>query len=212
MRALDITPFTPRSGRRRKALGRGQDLTQIGADRRRAADWVERGSPDDQIEVGAARPERIVAGAPISAQACHQPCSPITTRGSRSSLRRARARTLPSGVSIETQSPLAIVRARAASGCNCTSGCRACLRKLGQRAVLALAEHRGLGVRQDQRKAGREVRARQRADPRLFKIRERRVSVIEERFRREFNLTRRRGEARRIAVGVGLGIFGVARP
>src|SRR5271157_6122540 len=40
--------------------GRAPDLTQIGADRRRAADWVERSPADDQIEVGAVRPKRIV--------------------------------------------------------------------------------------------------------------------------------------------------------
>jgi len=58
----------------------------------------------------------------------------------------------------------------------------------GQRAVLTLAEHRRLCVRQDQRKARREVGARYRADPRLFEIRKRRVTVIEKGFRIEFNL------------------------
>ena len=54
--------------------------------------------------------------------------------------------------------------------------------------------------------------ARDRADLRLLEVGQRRVAVIEEGFRIELDLARRRGETARIAVRIGLGVFGVARP
>src|SRR5215469_3548964 len=38
------------------------DLAQIGAVRCRAADWVHRCGADEQIEIGAQRSERLIAG------------------------------------------------------------------------------------------------------------------------------------------------------
>src|SRR5580704_11245867 len=62
MLALDVTPCTTGSGLRRKRSGRGPDLAQIGTDRGSAADRVERSPANDQVQIGAVRPERVVPG------------------------------------------------------------------------------------------------------------------------------------------------------
>ena len=146
----------------------------------------------------------------VSAQACHQPCSPTTTRGSRlvvepgagahAALRRL------------DRHPVAVAmpRACAASGCSSTSGSGARLRRLGSARCWRLAEQRRLRAGQDQREARRQVGPRHRADRRLLEIGQRRVAVVEEGLRIELDLARRRGEAARRAVRVRLGMFGVA--
>src|SRR6266516_1833957 len=98
---------------------------------------------------------------PMSGHACHLPCWPQTTCGSRVSFILARALTLPPGVSMRTQSPGLIPRSLAADGCNSTSGSRACRRNLGsarcwlsqKRVCLAQGRiamlHQGLGIQFD---------------------------------------------------------------
>ena len=100
-----------------------RDLAEVGARRNRPADRVEDRAGNKQIEVGSVRAERIIGRSVLGVARLPPPwCCPTTTRGSRLALNWAIARTRPVGVSIATQSPLAMPRAAADCGCNSTSG------------------------------------------------------------------------------------------
>ena len=125
-------------------------------------------------------------------------------------MNRARARTLPSGVSIDTQSPSAIPRACAAAGCSATSGYGARLRRLGSARCWVWQNSDDFAlVRTSGKRAARSGRATGPIGG-SDEIGQRRVAVIEERLRVELDLARRRREAARRAVRVGLGMLGVA--
>src|SRR4030095_17013468 len=81
--------------------------------------------------------------------------------------------------------------------------------KARERAMLALAELRGLGAGQDQRITLGQVGPREGTDQRLLVLRQRRVAVLEERLGVQLDLPCGRREAARYAVLL-LGVLAIA--
>src|SRR5215468_10084187 len=86
---------------------------------------------------------------------------------------------------------------------------RSAFAKARELAMLCLAEQRRLGARQNQRKTRRQIGPRDRADPRLVELWQRRVAMLQKCLRIEINLARGGGEPARRASGVKLRVFGV---
>jgi hypothetical protein len=107
---------------------REDDLADGCAKRGAAADRVAGVLAENQGEVGTVGTERWVAGRLSSSQACHHPCCPQTTLGSRLPSSVARARTSPLGVHTSTQSPFPMPRSAAVSRCISIAGSGARLR------------------------------------------------------------------------------------
>ena len=157
------------------------DLTQVGAVRDRAADRIDRRVADDEVEVGAFRAERVVAGLadlrarlpPTVLPADDVRLQTLVQLGSRADAAFRRLDSDP------------VAGANAARGGR--DGAELELRVSGtstqarERAMLTLAELRGLRAGQDQGIALGQVRARDGADQRLDVIWQRRVAVLQER-------------------------------
>ncbi|HWN79512.1 MAG TPA: hypothetical protein VNN81_16870 [Bradyrhizobium sp.] len=78
-----------------------------------------------------------------------------------------------------------------------------------QCTMLGLTKKTGLGAGQDQREGSRQVRARNRTDWRFDKVRQGRITVIEEGLGPEFDFPRRRREAARVSFVVFPSVLGV---
>src|SRR5207302_1770983 len=209
----------PASSRRRTGWTRREpgassigaaDLTQVGAVRDRAADRLDRPVADDEVEVGAFRAERVVAGLadlrarlpPTVLPADDVRLQTLVQLGSRADAALRRLDSHP------------VAGANAARGGR--DGAELDLRVSGsstqtrEPAMLALAELRGLRAGQDQGIAPGHVRARDGTDQRLDMIWQRRVTVLQERLGVQLDLARRRREAVRYSVLL-LGVLAVAR-
>jgi hypothetical protein len=115
-----------------RSLARGgADLAEIGAVRCGSADRIEGGAADDQVEIGAARFERVVARRPDFRAGLSPAMLADGDAGVEVVVEPGAGTHTALGVSIDTQSPLAMPRDRAAAGCSSTSGCGARSCRLG---------------------------------------------------------------------------------
>src|SRR5438874_1974485 len=80
-----------------------------------------------------------------------------------------------------------------------------------QRTMLGLTKKTGFRARQDQREGRSQVRASDRAHGWFDKIRHRRIAVIKEGFRPEFDFPRRRREAPRVSLVIARSVLDVLR-
>src|SRR5215217_5589606 len=172
-------------------------LTDIGPVRRRAADRIDDGTADQQIEIGPLRSERIV---PWRAEfLAHLPPPMLPADNPRIETRIEAGAGAHAGLRRLYRNPVS--RANVA-GC---SGVRVQLHFRMQgappqaryRTVLAFAKQRVLNARQYQRIASREVWPRHRPDERLLEFGQRLVSVVAERLGIKLHLARGRIEITR---------------